>query len=106
MCLPYSQPSRYPDCGFQEGASLTIGSPPAEASFRPLSRPLLIQAGRLTRWNGWSPSLHLLSPEGDISNCDIVSQERFAVVLRCAVPGAARHSTPSAPTACWAARVR
>ena len=30
-------------------------SPPAEAGFRALSRPLLIQAGRLTRWNGWSP---------------------------------------------------
>src|SRR5262249_38546700 len=47
-----------------------------------LSRPLFIQAGRLTRWNGWSPTLHLLSPEGDSSNCDIVSQERLAALLR------------------------
>jgi len=86
MCLPYSQPSRYPDCGFQEGASLAIVSPSAEPDFRTLSRPLLIQAGRLTRWNGWSPSSHLLSPEGDISNCDIVSQQRLGLVLRGAVP--------------------
>ena len=58
MCSPYSLPSRHPDCGFQEGASLALFSPPAEAGFRTLSRPLFIQAGRLTRWNGWSPSLH------------------------------------------------
>jgi hypothetical protein len=94
MCLPYSLPSRHPDCGFQEGASLALFSPPTEAGFRPLSRPLFIQAGRLTRWNGWSPSLHLLSPEGDSSNCDIVSQQRLAVVLWVAMPRGARRRNP------------
>lgn len=60
MCLPYSLPSRYPDCGFQEGEPLAIISPPTEAGIRPLFRPLFIQAGRFTRWNGWS--LHQLLP--------------------------------------------
>src|SRR5271170_1104062 len=79
MCSPYSLPSRHPGCGSQEGASLAIFSPPAEAGFRTLSRPLLIQAGRLTRWNGWSSMLLLVSSFlalEDSSSCDIVSQER------------------------------
>src|SRR4051794_1909134 len=77
MCLPYSLPSRHPDCGFQEGASLAIFSPPAEASIRTLSRPLFIQAGRLTWWNRWSPrSLVLLSSRETTPICDFVSQQR------------------------------
>ena len=60
MCLPYPLPCHYPDCGFQEGASLAVGSRPSQQGFCTLSRPLLIQAGRFTRWNEWSP--HCLPP--------------------------------------------
>jgi len=110
ICLPCSLPSRHPDCGFQEGASLALFSPSARAGFRTLSRPLFIQAGRLTRWNGWSPSLHLLSPEGDSSNCDIVSQERLGNQPRGTgwAPGAARcpPCASSAALPCSAAHRR
>ena len=79
MCLPCSLPCRHPDCGSQEGASLAISSPPAEAGFRTLSRPLFIQAGRLTWWNRWSPLL-LLSRRETTSMNSIVSRQRPAAL--------------------------
>ena len=75
MCLPYPLPSRHPDCGFQEGAFLAVLSPPAEADFRTLSRPLFIQAGRLTRWNRWSPLAVVLLSRGETASMNsLVSQ--------------------------------
>ena len=91
MCLPYSLPSRHPDCGFQEGASLAIFSPPAEAGIRTLSRPLFIQAGRLTWWNRWSSrSGPPFSSRKTTPTCDFVSQQRLGAHPRGTLPSEAR----------------